>query len=509
MTTKAAPNPAAGPGDAVFISYTHVDNKPFGPEKQRWISLLDEHLSVRLEQLAPEHQVSIWRDDKLQGNDVFADSLKERLGEVAVLISVCSPKYLLSEWCQRELNEFVQAAQVKGGLEVGTKSRVFKVMKTPVPLDELPPPLAPLLGYEFYELLPEGDRFREFLLNPDEEARWKFYARADDLAQDIVDLLDELDDEAVWPEPADETVDAEPGAPGTVYLAATTSDVSEGRDDLKRELRRRGYRILPDRDLPLVASELSAAVADCLSKSDFSIHLLGGWYGARPEGEDRSIPDLQLELARGFADRQDLTQFIGIEEGREVVEEEQVELIDKVETTDVSSSVEVIRAPLDRFKAHVLDTMSRPPPATTDPGVEGRTVYLVYDQTDGEAADALQSTIEAWGYHVVSPLTEGSESEVREVHETSMVLSDAVLIYYGKCTEHWVRMRLLDLMKVRGWGRTDPYLAQALWVGPPDTPHKAKLHVTQALVLNGIADPGPTTLEPFLARLEGRGASGR
>jgi hypothetical protein len=151
--------------------------------------------------------------------------------------------------------------------------------------------------------------------------------------------------------------------------------------------------------------------------------------------------------------------------------------------------------------------MSRPPPATTNPDADGRTVYLVYDQTDGEAADALQSAIEARGYHVVSPLTEGSESEVREVHETSMVLSDAVLIYYGKSTEHWVRMRLLDLMKVRGWGRTDPYLVQALWVGAPDTPHKAKLHVTQALVLNGIADPGPTTLEPFLARLEGPGAS--
>ena len=103
-------------------------------------------------------------------------------------------------------------------------------MKTPVPLDELPPPLAPLLGYEFYELLPEGDRFREFLLNPDEEARWKFYARADDLAQDIVDLLDELADEAfTTSQPM--TSRGSPGGPGTVYLAATTSDVSEGRDD--------------------------------------------------------------------------------------------------------------------------------------------------------------------------------------------------------------------------------------------------------------------------------------
>jgi TIR domain len=498
MTTKSAPNPAARSGDAVFISYTHVDNKPFGPERQRWISLLDEHLSIRLEQLAPEHHVSIWRDDKLQGNDVFAESLKERLGEVAVLISVCSPRYLVSEWCQRELNEFVQA-QAKRGLQVGTKSRVFKVMKTPVPLDELPPPLAPLLGYEFYEVLPEGDHFREFLLNPNGEARWKFYARADDLAQDIADLLDEL---------ADEAVGLEPVTSSTVYLAATTSDVSEGRDDLRRELQRRGFRVFPDRDLPFVAEDLSAAITGWLSESDFSIHLLGARYGARPEGDDRSIPDLQLELARGFADRQVLTQLIGIDQGPEVVEEEQVELIERVETTNVGRGVEVVKAPFDRFKAHVLDTMSRSPLATkSDTSAEGRTVYIAYDRRDSEEAEALQTLIEARGYNVVLPLMEGSESEVREVHETSMVLSDAVLIYYGKCTEHWVRMRLFDLMKVRGWGRNDPYLAQALWVGAPETAHKSKLHTTQALVLNGIAEPAPTVLEPFLLRLEGRGAS--
>jgi hypothetical protein len=503
----SAANPTSRPRDAVFISYTHVDNKPFGPEKQRWISLLDEHLSVRLEQLAPEHHVSVWRDDKLQGNDEFAEALEERLGEVAVLISVCSPKYLLSEWCQRELNEFVRAAQARGGLAVGTKSRVFKVMKTPVPLEELPAPLAPLLGYEFYEVLPEGDRFREFLLNPNEEARWKFYARADDLAQDIADLLEDLADEEANSEESDEAAQTEPGPSSPVYLAATTSDVSESRDDLRRELQRRGYRVLPDRDLPLVADDLSAAVTHWLTQSNFSIHLLGARYGARPEGEDRSIPELQLELARGFADRQALTQLIWIEDGLEVIEDEQIQLIDKVEESSVGKGVEVVKSPLDRFKAHLLATMSRDKLAEPETSAESRTVYLVYDQADSEAAETLQGTVEAGGYQVVTPLTEGSESEVREVHETSMVLSDAVLIYYGKCTEHWVKLRLLDLMKVRGWGRTEPYLAQALWVGAPDTPHKAKLHTTQALVLNGLADPGLTALEPFLSRLEGRDTS--
>jgi hypothetical protein len=138
---------------------------------------------------------------------------------------------------------------------------------------------------------------------------------------------------------------------------------------------------------------------------------------------------------------------------------------------------------------------------------DGKTVYLVSDPVDRDGAGRLQSEIEARGCHVLSPLVEGSESEVREVHETSMVLSDAVLIYYGNCTEHWVRMRLFDLMKVRGWGRTEPYRVQALWVDAPETSHKTTLRTTQALVLNAIDTSGLEALEPFLARLEGSGAN--
>ena len=78
------------------------------------------------------------------------------------------------------------------GTQVGTKSRVFKVLKTPVQLDEQPEPLRSLLGYEFYEESPTDHRVREYLLNPAPEERWKFYARVDDLAHDIARLLEEL-----------------------------------------------------------------------------------------------------------------------------------------------------------------------------------------------------------------------------------------------------------------------------------------------------------------------------
>ena len=97
---------STGYDDAVFISYTHIDNQPFGPEQQRWITHLHEQLTNRVQQLFGG-PVAVWRDDKLQGNDVFAETLVERLSKVAVLVSVCSPRYVHSEWCQRELEEFI------------------------------------------------------------------------------------------------------------------------------------------------------------------------------------------------------------------------------------------------------------------------------------------------------------------------------------------------------------------------------------------------------------------
>ena len=64
------------------------------------------------------------------------------------------------------------------------------------------------------------------------------------------------------------------------------------------------------------------------------------------------------------------------------------------------------------------------------------------------------------GAWCILPLGEGTEAEAREVHEASMVLCDAVIIFYGTASEHWVRMRLFDLVKAPGWGRREPVPGQ-------------------------------------------------
>src|SRR5262245_25271540 len=136
----------------LFISYAHIDNQPLTPEQKGWISRfhasLEALLSMRLGQAA-----KIWRDDKLQGNDVFADEIVDQFAQTAVLVCVLTPRYLNSEWCTREVREFCARAEQSGGLVVNSKARVFKVLKTPVDTQEsLPAVVKDVLGYEFFTL---------------------------------------------------------------------------------------------------------------------------------------------------------------------------------------------------------------------------------------------------------------------------------------------------------------------------------------------------------------------
>ena len=60
-------------------------------------------------------KAKIWRDEKLQGNDVFADEIVAQFKQTAVLVSIVTPRYLNSDWCTREVREFCQSAQQTGG----------------------------------------------------------------------------------------------------------------------------------------------------------------------------------------------------------------------------------------------------------------------------------------------------------------------------------------------------------------------------------------------------------
>ena len=264
-----------------FISYSHIDNVGLVHGSDGWVTNLHRALGIRVAQLLGS-EAQIWRDPKLTGNDIFADTLVDKLGHVAVLITVVSPRYVRSEWTRRELVEFWRAAEAQGGVRFHDKARIFKVLKTPIPREMDPPELQALLGYEFFKIDPGNGNARELDEVFGEQAQRDFWIKLDDLAHDIAALLEMLRADAPW-----QTEDM-PEKEG-VFLAETTSDLREQHDAIRRDLQQHGYRVYPAGGLPFAAPDITAILEEELAKCKLSVHLIGKNYGMVPEGAALSL----------------------------------------------------------------------------------------------------------------------------------------------------------------------------------------------------------------------------
>jgi hypothetical protein len=305
-------------GDA-FISYAHLDNICLAEGRRGWVANLKRALQVRVAQLLGKES-RIWWDPKLQGNDVLSDALFAKLRRVCTLVSVVSPRYINSEWTLRELTEFCDAAETQGGVQIREKSRVFKVLKRPIPLDMQPSQLRTLLGYEFFKVDPESGRVRELdeIFGP--EAERDFWIKLDDLAHDLCALLEMLQVPGARTD----------GAGGAVFLAETTTDLRAERDVVRRALQQQGYTVLPARALPLSAADAAAAIREDLTPCRMSVHMFGTKYGVVPEGGTTSLLELQNDLAIERAAAGGLSRLVWIPRDQTVAEERQLKVIERL-----------------------------------------------------------------------------------------------------------------------------------------------------------------------------------
>lgn len=489
----------------VFISYAHIDNQPLAEGLEGWVEALHERLRITLAQLAGE-EVKVWRDRKLQGNDVFADTLVHEVAKAAVLVSVFSPRYVKSEWCLRELDIFSRRAAEGAGLRVGDKSRVFKVLKSHVPLEEQPGPVRDMLGYSFYEYDAERGRAREFSHEVTPHRDPRYWAALNDLAWDIKQVL-----EALKSRGAGAAAAGAGDAGKAVYLATTTADVSDEREQVRRELQQRGYQVLPDRELPLRLQEFEEQVRADLARAALSVHLVGESYGLIPEGEEeRSVVCLQEQLAaeRGASDPA-FTRLVWMPAGLAPAGRRQREFAENLKS-GLGSGAELLQTSVEDLKLRVLEKLN-PAPKTAPAAAEGdvKSVYLVCDDRDTEDVAPLEEFLFNEGFEVIPTLPSEDTQQLAQYHRESLVNCDAALVYYGRANQMWLRSKLWDLQKAQGWGRETPMLTKAVYVSAPQTSEKQRFRTREVpVVIQSFEAFSPDSLRPFLQALrEGEGGA--
>ncbi|MEM9904776.1 MAG: hypothetical protein AAF921_07115 [Cyanobacteria bacterium P01_D01_bin.44] len=484
----------------IFISYAHIDNLPLEEEQEGWISHFHRALEIRLAQLRGENP-RIWRDLKLQGNDYFSDTILDTFSKVGLLISILSPRYIKSEWCLRELTHFHQAVTDSGGIRIANKSRIFKVIKTYLPLEQHPSELEPLLGYAFYEF-DDARRPREFSQIFGAESQRKYWAKLEDLAYDICKALEEID--SFTPSPSDESEPLNPAAEiqKTIYLAEVPLPLEDERDKVRRELELKGHQVLPDQPL-LYAPDFRQKVQADLARSSLSIHLIDNQPVTCSIADVNTSAELQSQLAIARSREQiDLAAQRSQDDcnfARILWMPPTDQPLDTY-LKDLQNDPDFLSTSLEDLKTFIQDRIDRPAHplealADTDSSLR---LLLDCDQQDLESSDLdpLYDYLEQQ-FDVVLP-----DYDISGVTSSESLLRqcDAVLIYYGQASGLWLKRRINALKKTL-YGRFKPLLAQAVYVAAPLTPTKQRLCDPGIPVIQAIDTFTPTVLDSFLAQV--------
>jgi hypothetical protein len=468
----------------IFISFSHADNS------RAWVKEFQEQLYNRLIQIGAE--VTIWRDSKLRGTDIFSDEIFTQLQQSALLISIVSPSGIRSRWCEDERQAFERFAALNGGFRFGNSLRAIKVVKTPLDGDKHRA-LFGVLGSEFYKHDPQTEHFGEF-----DQSDAEFHKILDYLAQDIKSVLDAFRRRLLELEPADKKK--------TVYVAAATPDLKRSRDAIVQQLEVWGYAVTPQDSQPARRYEIFQEVAKAeLAASNFSIHLVSDQPLPIADGGQDSITE-QYELAqRLLKDR-----IVWVEPGRQLYSQ-----FDQAIKDGLQQGVEILQnSTIEVLKDVIGDKLKQRPrqPAASRKNEAKPELYLICDRPDHPSAESqsgqrsltVKEYLDENGLVVMPPpYSEMEWNNLEEEHRAQLQLSNAVLLYWGEASENWFRKtRRIIVEEKNRRQRTSSAgtLTEAFYFSSPAV-KKSQYRKLTEFVFEQYDGFEPNALQPLLDRL--------
>lgn len=273
----------------VFISYSHVDNRPELGEQQGWVAKFHGLLAQRLWKKAGR-EVQVWWDPKLYYSERFDARIEDTVQNAGIVLALLSPSFLTSDYCQQELEWFRQAVERDSSRSPGTHSRVFPILLYNLKPANWPHPCQGLTGFSFH------DGQREDLGDPLDPSGAPFKEMLKKLATEILLVLKGCQAETVSELPLKS---AEPSK-GKVFLGFAADDLRSTRSRIGQALESAGYELLPPIPPPEAKGAHHEAMQNALGTADLAIHLLGQFPG-RPFTDDRPEEVYTVEQVRlGF-----------------------------------------------------------------------------------------------------------------------------------------------------------------------------------------------------------------
>ncbi|BBL73070.1 toll/interleukin-1 receptor domain-containing protein [Methylomagnum ishizawai] len=94
----------------IFVSYAHADNQSFDAQARGWIAEFVDKLQKAIAMRPGGSEVTCWMDYRLEPQRRVDATLLNHIRESRCILAFMSPRYLESEWCQKEMNAFLEWA---------------------------------------------------------------------------------------------------------------------------------------------------------------------------------------------------------------------------------------------------------------------------------------------------------------------------------------------------------------------------------------------------------------
>ena len=422
----------------VFISYARKDNLIRPEETEGWVTNFKDSLEIRLtEYLGRKSEV--WLDSDRISGDFLTPSIYENLRRSATIVSIVSPLYFASEWCQKELSYYWDQV----GARLGNHSRVFFVVK--LPPTQIPERFTDLLRLEFFEVTREG------VPSSFSPVGNKFKERIQSLAYKISERVRELE------------AKNRPGK--TIYLAETTGDMREKRKNVRNDLIQRDFSVLPmlDEDKPVKTEDYKASVRDDIENCDLAVHLIGKNYGDCPPDDESSYVHLQTLVASERDHDPNFSRLIWMPEDLDQNSAFMEELL-----ASAKKNVDVFRDPsIENLKTRIQDILAgkmnnETGSVNTDKNGEIiPNVYVFCERSDAEDARRLERNLYDLNCEIFTArtLSEDDSQDSLERHEKYLRETNGVLIYWkNPLLQNWIQLIVANLNRKVGYEALGVYL---------------------------------------------------
>jgi len=394
----------------LFVSYSTQDLD--------WVQDFHDDLVKDINRFTKPDVFCFFDKDRIQPGFVWNEQLAAAASDSAIFVPVLSPRFFESEYCQKELIVFIET----NGLAADSahSSRILPVkLLSSAPRDHV---LAQVHAASFCSEGSDGIPFE----HARGTAEYKEALRK--LAYAIAQLL--------------KTVPPKQQRRPAVYLAP---DFKPSSAKLRASLEHH-FDVLPEDPnglLGLSPEEFQQSLERDFARCFVSVHPLSDAAFAKP------LVDAHLEFAR--------TQT-------------KPRLVWTPDRPD-----DLTNAGFEWFtsQAEIEDRIRRlyeRPAETKSSNTECLIYFLCPDRANKNQAEPLLEALEKRGVHVYPSPLEGAAEEAMQTHVSALDTLDGCLIYYGDVDREWfdaVFLRVQKKIRQRG-------LLSAIFLAPPETPHKTK-----------------------------------